>query len=99
MKKPYIDTYITNLINKRGYEDAPDAVKKQISDDLKTKLDEFIIRKILTQFSDAETAEFEKLLDEGKSIEELRGYASDHIPDYQTFMTSTLLLFQEAYLS
>jgi hypothetical protein len=99
MAKSQIDTFIDNLIDRRGYDEAPQEIKEQLHEDLKRKLDEYVMTKTIAEFSPAEVAEFEKLLDEDKPAEDLKKFAVQHIPDYQTFMTSTLVAFQEAYLS
>ena len=94
-----IDTFVTKLINERGYSDAPETIKDELHKDLKTRLDEFIVTKTVAEFSEKELDEFEKLLEDNKSSEELKEFAMKHITDYQTFITSTLLTFQDAYLS
>lgn len=99
MAKNNIDTFIDNLIDQRGYEEAPQGIKEKLHENLKTQLDEFVMTRTVSEFSNEEVKEFEKLLDEDKSPDELKQFAVEHIPNYQTFMTSTLLLFQDAYLT
>jgi uncharacterized protein DUF5663 len=98
MAKNNLDTFITNLIDQRGYEEAPQEIKEQLSKDLKARLDKFVVSRTVAEFADKEVDEFEKMLDEDKPTEELTQFAKSHIPDYQTFMTTTLLLFRDAYL-
>jgi hypothetical protein len=99
MQKGHLDSFINNLIDQRGYRDAPHAIKDQLHKDLKGRLDQFILTRMIAAFSSDEVDTYEKLLDEGSSQEALKQFAKEHIPDYQTFMTSTLLLFQDAYYS
>lgn len=99
MKKVTIDSFVNKLIDQRGYAEATQDIKDELHRDLKTKLDEFIVTRTVAEFSEKEFDEFEKLLDENKSREELTQFAMKHIPDYQTFITSTLLQFQNAFLS
>ncbi len=99
MSKKSLDTFIDNLIDQRGYSDAPQEIKEKLHTDLKVRLDEFVMTRTVSEFSSEEVKEFEKLLDENKPTEELKQFAKDHIADYTTFMTSTLLTFQDAYLT
>lgn len=96
------DQYLQNLIDQKfiqkGHEldaDIVDELKKDIS----RQLDEFIMSRIITQLSDADVMEFEKLLKEGKSQEELQTFATEHIEDFTTFLTNVLLEFQQVYLA
>src|SRR5579863_5815635 len=99
MQKSILDNFIYKLIDERGYKDALPEIKDEMHKGLKEKLDEFIMTRVVATFSDNDVREFEKLLDEEKSPEELKQFSMQHIPDYDNFMTSTLLLFQDAYLS
>jgi hypothetical protein len=99
MKKVTIDSFLDKLIDQRGYAEATQDVKDLMHKDLKTKLDEFIVTRTVAEFSDNDLDEFEKLLDENKSTEELTQFATNHIPDYQSFITSTLVQFQDAFLA
>ena len=99
MHKSELDKFIYKLIDERGYKDAPQEIKDEMHKGLKEKLDEFIMTRVVATFTDEEVKEFEKLLDEDKSPEELKQFTIQHIADYDTFMTSTLLLFRDAYLS
>lgn len=94
-----IDTFIETLIEQRGYADAPEETLAELRKDIRSRLDEFLVTRIVSQLSNDEVALFEKLIDEGKSSEQLRAFASEHIADYQTFITGTLLTFQDAYLT
>ena len=99
MKKTNLDSFIDKLIDERGYADAPQEIKDQLHQDIKSRLDTFVVSTMIARFSPEEVTEYEKMLDEEKSTDELKKFAMDHIPDYQTFMTSTLLTFSNAYLS
>jgi ribosomal protein S24E len=98
MKKVTIDSFLNKLIAQRGYSEATQDIKDELHKDLKTKLDEFIVTRTVAEFSEKDFDTFDKLLDENKSPEELTQFAKEHILDYQTFITSTLLQFQDAFL-
>jgi len=100
MSKSAIDTFLEDLLDQQGYEDAPEKIRKELREDLQARLDEFIMTKTISAFSLQELEEFEKLLDaEDTKPEELKQFAMEHIPDYDTFMTATLLMFRDAYLT
>lgn len=94
-----LDTFITNLIDKRGYQESSAAIREKIHQQLKQQLDEFIMTRIVAEFSEEELQTFEKMLEEKKSPQELWQFASDHIPNFSNFLTGTLLTFEDTYLS
>jgi Arc/MetJ-type ribon-helix-helix transcriptional regulator len=92
-------SFIDILIDQRGYADASDDVREQLRSDLKQRLDEFVMTKTVSAFSKEELQEFERLFEENKPISELTEFVVEHIPDYHSFMTGTLVSFRDAYLS
>lgn len=94
-----VETFITELIEKKGFSNLTQEQHGEIALDIQKRLDEFIMTRTLAQFSEEEIAEFNQLLSGKKSRAELQQFAMGHITDYQTFMTNTLLAFQESYLS
>lgn len=94
-----IDTFLTTLIDQRGYANETPEIKNAIHKDLKQRLDTFLITNIVSSLSEEDLASFEKLLETEAPVDQLKQFAADHIPDYTTFLTSALLTFQDAYLS
>lgn len=99
MKKVTIDSFLDKLIAESGYREATQDIKDELRKDLKLKLDEFIVTRTVAEFSEKDLDAFEKLLEKNGSPEELKQFSMEHIPDYQSFITSTLLTFRQAYLS
>jgi hypothetical protein len=94
-----MDTYIENLINRKFVNHRLEpAVREEIKRDIKTRLDDFIMSRVIRGFSDEDVVTFERLLHEGKSQAELQQFAVEHIPDSTTFLTNVLLEFQGVYL-
>ena len=96
------DEYLQGLIDQKfiqkGHELDPDVVD-ELKKDIIRQLDEFIMSRIITTLSDADVLEFEKMLQEGKSQDELQKFATEHIDDFTTFLTNVLLEFQQVYLA
>ena len=96
------DEYLQGLIDQKfvqkGHELDPDVVD-ELKKDIMRQLDEFIMSRIITTLSDADVLEFEKMLQEGKSQDELQKFATEHIDDFTTFLTNVLLEFQQVYLA
>ena len=96
------DQYLQGLIDEKfvqkGHELDPDVVD-ELKKDIIRQLDEFIMSRIITTLSDDDVLEFEKMLQEGKSQEELQKFATEHIEDFTTFLTNVLLEFQQVYLA
>lgn len=94
-----IDTYVTTLIDQKGYANETPEIKDAIHKDLKQRLDTFLVTCIVSSLSKEDLASFEKLLETDAAPNQIRQFAADHITDYTTFLTSSLLTFQDAYLS
>jgi len=94
-----LDSYVNELLEAKGYGDSPAEIKEALQKDLTTRVDGFIMARTIAEFSDEELSEFEKMLDDKKPKAHLQKFAMDHIPDFQTFLTATLIEFQDIYLT
>lgn len=94
-----VDTFLQNLLIQKGLTSLDAESKEAIMIDLHERLDEFIMVRTMAELSDEDVEQVEKMLDEGKDIAEIRAFAAERINDYTTFLTSTLLEFQDVYLS
>lgn len=94
-----LDPYINNILEAKGYKDMLPEVKEALRKDLQIRIDDLIMARTVTVFTEEELREFEKMLDEKKSRAELQKFAIDHIPNYTAFLSSTLLEFQNVFLA
>lgn len=94
-----LEIFLNNLIAMKGIADVDEEARAAIRKDLQERLDEFIMARTIAELSDADVATVDIMLEEGKSIAEVRAFAQEHIADYTNFLTSTLLEFQDVYLS
>jgi hypothetical protein len=99
MQPSSLDPFINDLLEEKGYADAQSDVKESLQADLRKRVNEFIMARTITQLSEEDLTTFEKMLDEKKSSAELQQFAVDHIPDYTTFLASTLVEFQDVFLA
>lgn len=99
MQQNTLEPFINDLLEQKGYADAVPEVKEALQKDLLSRIDEFIMARTIAEFSDEELKEFEKMLDEKKPQAELQKFAIEHIPDYTTFLASSLIEFQDIFLA
>ena len=96
------DQYLQGLIDQKflqkGHTLEPEIID-ELKKDITRQLDEFIMARVIAALSDDDVLALEKLLSESNSVEEAQKFASDHIPDFTTFLTNVLLEFQQVYLS
>lgn len=93
-----LDLYIDNLIDQKGYPDLTPEVREELRNDIRVRLNDFIMARVIAAFSDEDVAAFEELLKQNKTQAELQQFAADHIPNFTDFLTDVLLEFQGVYL-
>lgn len=94
--------FVDDLINQKftGHEEeVTPEVRDELRMDLMTSLDEFIMSKMIAEFSEEDLATFENMMKEGKTREELQQFASSRIPDFTDFATDVFLEFRDVYLN
>jgi hypothetical protein len=94
-----LQTYLDDLIDQKNYQDLSPEVREELRNDLQVRLNDFIMARIIAAFSDEDVAAFEELIKQGKSQGELQNFAAEHIPDFVTFLTTTMSEFQSIYLA
>ena len=92
------ETYVNKLIDERGFPDLTTEVREQLKQDLLIRLDDFIAARVIAAFSNEDVIEFEKMLKDSKSMEEIQQFTVDHIENYKDFLATTLLEFRAVYL-
>lgn len=93
-----LDFYINNLIDQKGYPDLTPEVREELKNDIRVRLNDFIMARVIAAFSDEDVDTFEELLKQNKSQAELQQFAAEHIPNFTDFLTNVLLEFQSVYL-
>jgi acylphosphatase len=93
-----LDLYIDNLIDQKGFKDLTPEVREELRTDIRVRLNDFIMARVIAAFSDEDVEKFEELLKQNKSQAELQQFAVDHIPNFTAFLTDVLIEFQGVYL-
>lgn len=93
--------YIDWLIDEKFIDnkvDITEGVRDELRKDLVIQIDNFVMARSLAKFSNEEVAEFEKLIKEGKTREDMRKYASEQVDHFSDLVTDALVAFQTIYL-
>ena len=94
--------YVDWLIDEK-FVDAKDVLideaRDELKKDLSLRIDTFIMSRALTQLSNENVIEFEKLIKEGRSREDIRKYVSAQIVNFNDFVADCLIEFQTIYLA
>jgi hypothetical protein len=96
-----IDQFLLDLIIEKHGEPMEEDLKKQMMEELKPKLDQWITLKTMTeiaQSSPTDIALLQKMTDENKPAEEIEKFIQSKIPDMSSFLTKTLLSFRQTYI-
>lgn len=95
---PKIDEFIDQLIKDKHFKDITPEIESEIRNDLKNRLDKFILARIISNLSDEKVAQFNAMLDGKKSEAEIQEFVTNSIPDFVDFLTQTLMEFRGIYL-
>lgn len=93
------EQYIDDLIDQKGYPNLTPEVREELRNDLKVRVDDFIMARVIAALSDEDLTTFETMLKEKKPREELQKFAADHTTDFTSFLTNVLIEFQGVYLA
>lgn len=91
-------SFIDSLIDQKNIPDLTPEIREELRKDALERLDRFILERTIDAFSAEDAETFGKMVAEKKSDQELQQFTAEHIPDYQTFMTSLFGEFQAVYL-
>jgi Mg/Co/Ni transporter MgtE len=95
------NVFVNTLIDQKFADhkaELTDEVREELKKDIAKRLDEFVMARIIAALSDEDVKQLENLLKEDKSQAELQKFATEHIPDFTTFLTNAFLEFQSVYL-
>src|SRR3989344_3347413 len=93
-----LDTFADSLIEEKKFPELLPEVKEQIKTDLLVRIDDFLAARIIAELSDEDVDAFEKLLNAGAQPTDIQQFAVDHIQDFQSFLTQSLMEFRAVYL-
>ena len=98
VKTPTLSDYADTLIKEKNFTTLTPGAYEQIKQDVLTRLNDFIIAKVIAKFSDAQIEEFNKLLDTNPSDEQLQSFISSNLDNPTVVIGDLLLSFRKIYL-
>src|SRR5258708_38368479 len=73
------DRFVEELIDASNYTDLLPAVREEMKKDLFSRLDDFILARMVAAYSEEDLKKFEHLLDTEASDEEIQAFGPAHI--------------------
>jgi len=99
MAQPTIEQFVENLLVERGLTAVDEAVLVEFRADLLTRIAERINAEMVAMLSPEAVDELNELLGNNAELEEVRGFFTSNVPNYQEVLARTLMDFRTAYLS
>jgi len=99
-QSPY-DRYLNDLITMkfRGQRHVLEpAIGDEVKRDIARRLDSFIMSRAIPALSDDDVQRLGELLENTHSAEAAQEFVATHIPNFEDFLTVTLLEFRQVYL-
>ena len=96
-----IDHFLLDLVIEKHGEPMEEDLKKQMVEELRPKLDQWVTLKTMTEIAQSSPADIEllkKMTEENKPAEEIETFMQSKIPDITSFLTKTLLSFRQTYI-
>ncbi len=96
-----LDQFLLDLVIEKHGEPMEEDLKKQMVEELKPKLDQWITLKTMTEIAQSSPTDIEllkKMTDENQPAEEIEKFIQSKIPDMPAFLTKTLLAFRQTYI-
>ena len=97
---PAITDFLTQIIKEKHGTDLPEAMTEQMRQDLLPRLNQWILLKAMTEIaskSPQKLQELEKLAQGDTDPAVVQKFIEDTIPDFQAFLTQTLVSFRQTY--
>ena len=93
-----LDTFVDSLIKEKGLGDLDSLILAEMKNDLLNRIEDRLNAIIVKNMPGVNIPEFEKMMDEGKSDEELQKFVEEKIPDITALAAVDLAHFREVYL-
>ncbi|HSW78626.1 MAG TPA: DUF5663 domain-containing protein [Candidatus Babeliales bacterium] len=94
-----LNEFIEELLQQKQLPASLDpTVKQRLVQDLTTRLNDLINRRLLDAMDDKTLAEFNKMIEKEAEATELQEFIDKNVPDKQQIVTAALLEFRQLYL-
>jgi len=93
-----LETFVDSLIDEKGFSDIDPRMLAEMKNDLMNRIEDRLNMIIIKNMPGVNIAEFEKMMDEDKSDEELQKFVEEKIPDIMGLVAVDLARFKDVYL-
>lgn len=93
-----LNTFVDALIEEKGLSDLDPEILAEMKNDLMNRIEDRLNMIIVKNMPGVNISEFEKMMDEEKSDEELQKFVEEKIPDITALVASDLAHFKGVYL-
>ena len=92
--------FVDRLVEEKKYpDDLEKEVVDQIKADLLSRVEDRVNAVIISNLSEEKLGEFNKLLDDNISDEDMQKFCASNIPNLSQLIASELIVFRQSYLS
>ena len=95
---PSLSDFAEILIKEKSFTHLTPGIHDQIKEDILTRVNDYLIVKLIAKMNDAQVAEFNKLLETKPTDEQIQEYVASVIPDATTVVGDLLFSFRKSYL-
>ena len=93
-----LNMFVESLIEDKGLSDLDPMMVTEMKNDLLNRIEDRLNFIIVNNMPEANIAEFDKMMDENKSDEEVQKFCEEKIPGLDALMAVELANFREIYL-
>ena len=93
-----LNTFVDSVVEDKGLNDIDPGVLVEMKNDLLNRIEDRLNMVIVKNMPEANIAEFDKMMDENKSDEEVQKYCEEKIPDLEALIAVEIARFRDIYL-
>ena len=93
-----LDEFVDRLLDEKNLPDLPEAVVKEMRQDLVKRLNDTLNAKVIAAMSDEQVEKFNQMMDADASDEEVQKYVESTIDEPENFVAGVMLEFRRSYL-
>ena len=93
-----LDDYAETLLKEKNYQTLTPAMREELKKDILSRVQDFIIARVINKLSDEQVNEMNALLDTDPSDEQIMSFVSKSLNNSDKFISDTLFQFRQTYL-
>lgn len=94
-----LDTFVDNLLTEKGLGAQEKEILSQLKADLMSRVEDTINATLVQKLPAEKLADFEKLLDQSASTQEMQNFCKKNVPNLDEEIATVLLQFRNTYLN